>query len=201
MQVRDRLWKRRIREGVTKPFISKEEVERDMVLLPREPKSPKSGTLNTEVKSPNSLVKPDAGAFPPPEGTLSPRAILAKYESVFPQRTGASVKSEFQPNLPGSKSKPPTPPLPLMLPMNAFKTELLSPVAQLASKVSKSVAPTPFESMMPGPAFLTRTLPTKSEFLYPPTPHNLNPHLDQHLGSQDRLFQNQRLDFPQLTVL
>ena len=199
MQVRDRLWKRRIREGVARPFISKEEVEKEMALLPKEPKSPKSGTLNAEVKSPNSLVNTDAGAFPPPEGTLSPRAILAKYESVFPQKTGTSVKSEFQSNF--SKSKPSTPPLPLILPMNAFKTELLSPVAQLASKVSKPAAPTPFESMMPGPAFSTRTLPTKSEFLYPPTPNNLNPHLDQHLGSQDRLFQNQRIDFPQLTVL
>ena len=196
VQVRDRLWKRRIREGVIKPFISKEEVEREMMLFPREAKSPKSGTVNAEVNSPNT----DAGAFPPPEGTLSPRAILAKYESVFPQRTSPSVKSEFQPNFP--IPKPSIPPLPLMLPMPAFKTELLSPVAQLASKVSKSVAPTPFEPMMPGPAFLARTLQTNSlkpEFLYPPTPNNLN--LDQHLSSQDRLFQNQRLDFPQLTVL
>jgi len=193
-KVRDRLWKRRIREGVIKPFISKEEVEREMMLFPREAKSPKSGTVNAEVNSPNT----DAGAFPPPEGTLSPRAILAKYESVFPQRTSPSVKSEFQPNFP--IPKPSIPPLPLMLPMPAFKTELLSPVAQLASKVSKSVAPTPFEPMMPGPAFLARTLQTNSlkpEFLYPPTPNNLN--LDQHLSSQDRLFQNQRLDFPQLT--
>ena len=196
VQVRDRLWKRRIREGVIKPFISKEEVEREMMLFPREAKSPKSGTVNAEVNSPDT----DAGAFPPPEGTLSPRAILSKYESVFPQRTSTSVKSEFQPNFP--VSKPSIPPLPLVLPMPAFKTELLSPVAQLASRVSKSAAPTPFEPMMPGPAFLTRTLQTNSlkpEFLYPPTPNNLN--LDQHLSSQDRLFQNQRIDFPQLTVL
>lgn len=186
-KVRDRLWKRRIREGVTKPFISKEEVEREMMLLPREYKTLKSGTFNAEVESPNSLVNTDAGAFPPSE--LSPRAVFAKYDSVFPRRSSTSVKSEFRPNFP--ISKPSIPPLPLMLPMNAFKTELLSPVAQLASNISKSAASTPFESMMPGPIFLPRTLPTNSsELMYPPMPNNLNSHLDQNLSSRD---------FPQLT--
>ena len=36
--MRDRLWKRRIREGLAKPYIPKEEVEKEM----RNPKSPKS---------------------------------------------------------------------------------------------------------------------------------------------------------------
>ena len=60
-QVRDRLWKRQIREGVTKPFISEEEVEREMVLLPRESKTPKSGTLNAEVISKPSIPSHSVG--------------------------------------------------------------------------------------------------------------------------------------------
>lgn len=156
-----------------------------MRLLPKSPKSKKSENLFAEVTS------------PPLEGTTSPRAILAKYESVFPHRPVPSVKSEFHPDLPAN------PPLPLMLPMNAFKTELLSPVTQLASKVSRS-STTPFQSMMPSPAFLTRNPSPNSlkpEFLYPPTSTNLNPHLDQHQISQERLFQNQHINFPQLTVI
>ena len=163
-----------------------------MVLLPRESKTPKSGTLDADVGSSNSPVNTNA------EGTLSPRAVLSKHESLFPQKSSTSVKSEFRPNFP--ISKPSIPPLPLMLPMTAFKTELLSPVAQLASNISKSAASTPFESMMPGPTFLPRTLPTNSsELMYPPMPNNLNPRLDQNLGSQDQSFQH--MDFPQLTVL
>jgi len=191
-KVRDRLWKRRIREGATKPFISKEEVDREMVLMPRESKTPKPGTLDAEVGSANS---PANAAFPPSEETFSPRAALAKYESVFPSRSSTFVKSELQPSFPISNSS--LPPLPLMLPMNAFKTELLSPVAQLASNISKSTASTPL--MMPGPTFLPRNLPTNSasELMFSPMPNNLNHHLDQNLGSQDRLFQH--VDFPQLT--
>jgi len=189
-KVRDRLWKRRIRDGMTKPFISKEEVEREMVLLPRESKTSKQGTLDTEVGSPNT-------AFPPSEGTLSSRAVSAEYESVFPPRSSKSVESSSGLISP-SPTYPSFPPLPLMLPMSAFKTELLSPFAQLASNISKSAVSTPFESMMPGPTFLPRTLPTNSaELMSSPMSNKLNHHLDQNLGSQDRLFQH--MDFPQLT--
>ena len=163
-----------------------------MALLPRESKTSKQGTLDTEVGSPNT-------AFPPSEGTLSSRAVLAEYESVFPPRSSTSVKSSSGLISP-SPTYPSLPPLPLMLPMTAFKTELLSPVAQLASNISKSAASTPLESMMPGPTFLPRTLPTNSsELMYPPMPNNLNPRLDQNLGSQDQSFQH--MDFPQLAVL
>jgi len=168
---------RRIREGVDKPFITKKEVEREMVLLHRESRSPKTGILNAEKIRSIPLINDDAGAFSPSEEIFSPSA---KYES------------ELRPDSP----KPTFPAFPF-LPMNAFKTELMSPVAQLASKVSMSVAPTPFDSTIPGSAFSTRTLPTNT-FVYPPPADILNTRFDQHIGSQDRLFQNQRMDFHQL---
>ena len=156
--------------------------------LPRYPSLYKS----TFPLSPNT-------AFPPSEGTLSSRAVLAEYESVFPPRSSTSVKSSSGLISP-SPTYPSLPPLPLMLPMSAFKTELLSPFAQLASNISKSAVSTPFESMMPGPTFLPRTLQTNSaELMSSPMSNKLNHHLDQNLGSQDRLFQH--MDFPQLTVL
>ena len=48
--MRDRLWKRRIREGLAKPYITKEEVEKEM----RNPKSPKSDASDYEVRIPQS---------------------------------------------------------------------------------------------------------------------------------------------------
>ena len=184
--MRDRLWKRRIREGHAKPYITKEEVEKEM----RNPKSPKSDASDSEARAPQSSNF-DAETSSAIEGTISPAAVPAKYKSVFPTRLGASLNPEHQqPTSP----QPSLPPLPLMLPMSNFKSELLSPLTQLTSKLSKSSTTTPLESLMPS----TRSLPFAS--LAPGLPFS-HPDIGHQPDPQDlpnRI--NQWIEFPQLMV-
>jgi len=183
-KVRDRLWKRRIREGHAKPYITKEEVEKEM----RNPKSPKSDASDSEARAPQSSNF-DAETSSAIEGTISPAAVPAKYKSVFPTRLGASLIPEHQqPTSP----QPSLPPLPLMLPLENFKSELLSPLTQLTSKLSKSATTTPLESLMPS----TRSLPFAS--LAPGLPFS-HPDIGHQSDPQDlpnRI--NQWIEFPQL---
>ena len=64
--MRDRLWKRRVREGRANPFIPKEEVENDM----RSPKSPKSDASDSEAKTLFS-VNSDAETFTASEAPVA----------------------------------------------------------------------------------------------------------------------------------
>merc|ERR1712013_972463 len=92
----------------------------------------------------------------------------------------------------GTSPQPSLPPLPLMLPMNNFNSELLSPLTQLTSKLSKSATTTPLESLMPN----TRSLPFASSA---PTLHFSHPDIGQQPDPQDlpnRI--NQWIEFPQL---
>ena len=184
--MRDRLWKRRIREGHAKPYITKEEVEKEM----RNPKSPKSDASDSEARAPQSSNF-DAETSSAIEGTISPAAVPAKYKSVFPTRLGASlIPGHQQPTSP----QPSLPPLPLMLPLENFKSELLSPLTQLTSKLSKSATTTPLESLMPS----TRSLPFAT--LAPALPFS-HPDIGHQPDPQDlpnRI--NQWIEFPQLKV-
>ena len=76
--MRDRLWKRRIREGHAKPYITKEEVEKEM----RNPKSPKSDASDSEARTLFS-INSDAETFTASE---APVAIPSKYKSIAQPR-------------------------------------------------------------------------------------------------------------------
>ena len=151
----------------------------------RNPKSPKSDASDSEARAPQS------SNFDAIEGTISPATIPAKYKSVFPTRLGASLNPEHQqPTSP----QPSLPPLPLMLPLENFKSELLSPLTQLTSKLSKSATTTPLESLMPS----TRSLPFASlapglPFSHPDIGHQSDPE-----DLPNRI--NQWIEFPQLMV-
>ena len=112
--MRDRLWKRRVREGRANPFIPKEEVENEM----RSPKSPKSDASDSEARTLFS-INSDAETFTASE---APVAIPSKYKSVFPTKMNTFPHSEHQQPI---SPQPSLPPLPMMLPMDNFKSELL----------------------------------------------------------------------------
>ena len=180
--MRDRLWKRRIREGLAKPYIPKEEVEKEM----RNPKSPKSDASDSEARIPQSsnFDAETSSAF---EGAVSPAAIPAKYKSVFPTRLGASLNPEHQqPTSP----QPSLPPLPRMLPMNNFKSEFLSPMTELGSKLSKA-ATSPLE-LMPSTQSIASLAPGLP-FSHPDIGHLPDP---QNLPNRI----NQWIDDPQFMV-
>ena len=96
--MRDRLWKRRVREGRANPFIPKEEVENDM----RSPKNPKSDASDSEARTLFS-INSDAETFTASE---APVAIPSKYKSVFPTKMNTFPHSKH--HQPISRTPPTT---------------------------------------------------------------------------------------------
>ena len=114
--MRDRLWKRRVREGLAKPYIPKEEVEKEM----RSPKNSKSDASDSEATTPYASNS-EAETFSVAEGTISPATFPSKYKSVFPTKVNPFPDLEYQQQ---KSPQPSLPPLPRMLPMNNFKSGL-----------------------------------------------------------------------------
>ena len=118
-------------------------------------------------------------------------AIPSKYKSVFPTKMNTFPHSEHQQPI---SPQPSLPPLPLMLPLENFKSELLSPLTQLTSKLSKSATTTPLESLMPS----TRSLPFASLAPGLPFSHPDIGHQPDHEDLPNQI--NQWIEFPQLLV-
>merc|ERR1719447_2713889 len=108
----------------------------------RSPKNSKSDASDSEATTPYASNS-EAETFSVTEGTISPAIFPSLYKSVFPTKVNTFTDSEYQQQKP---PQPSLPPLPRMLPMNNFKSEFLSPMTELASKLSKA-ATSPLELM------------------------------------------------------
>ena len=153
----------------------------------RSPKNSKSDASDSEATTPYASNS-EAETFSVTEGTISPATFPSKYKSVFPTKVNTFPDLEYQQQ---KSPQPSLPPLPRMLPMNNFKSELLSPMTELASKLSMA-ATAPLEELMPSTQSIASLAPGLP-FSHPDIGHQPDP---QDLPNRI----NQWIEFPQLMV-